>query len=786
MAKGIIKRVFSDKGFGYIQPEIGGNDIWFHASKVVGDVRFAQLKSGIQVEYERSEGKRGPEAKNVKVVQSTSSSQKIEPMGQLYRFVNPYNFVRFLSLPDEKKQIQPTNAPGAALSMAGLKDTGSKQPSVEEKLLGKCAPPPHDRFIGLTGEIVCELETITPLFISDSHHVDQKGEHKSYEFFKIGGEPALPASSLRGMIRGVFEAVTNSCLSKLTDARLSYHLPPQDALKLVPARVEKDQDGKLILKLLTGTTQFNSGQKPSGPQYAAWVFQYYPPLLGRSLGIQNNPQKDYGKRKEVDLGGRTHKAKCWALLKRIQHPRRNFTFWNVEQLADEKDNLGFPQKEEMVAEGYLCITNQNIENKHDERFFFREGGLDRADSVMLSSKVIKDYEVLIEDYRSRHKDKAKKRKNPNIPQGRSPAYSRFITKGSDERLKEGDLVYAYVTDTKEVEFVVPVSVPRVSYDNEISLLLPDKNKSDEEKYLASCNDYNRLCPACRVFGWVHEKPEKTIKQVAYCGRVSFSYGKLEHNAGTLPPIPLAILASPKPTTTRFYLNPIDETVGPKWQGESFEKGYDGNNLLRGRKFYRHHGIACEKEFRRAGDKYDDQNRTVRDAMLPGSRFRFTVRFENLAPVEVGALLWSLEIENECFHRLGFAKPLGFGSTKVSVKQVTALNPKKRYASIRDSGIEQIPNWQAVFVKPFKHALANMYRANNFDFDSLDNVRDLRAILSEHPNQLPVHYPRVTQNPDPDGKNFEWFMGNNRKHFYVLAPATDDEGLPLFLKDGTEV
>jgi CRISPR-associated protein (TIGR03986 family) len=271
------------------------------------------------------------------------------------------------------------------------------------------------------------------------------------------------------------------------------------------------------------------------------------------------------------------------------------------------------------------------------------------------------------------------------------------------------------------------------------------------------------------------------KRVAYAGRVEFSCGTLTHNAGTLPPTPLAILSSPKPTTTRFYLKPKNGIVPAKW---TTNNGYDDDTVLRGRKFYRHHGVAREDEYYRAGGRCDDQNRTVRDALVPGARFEFTVRFENLTPVELGALLWTLEMDQHSVHRLGFAKPLGFGSVKIRISQLEVLDPAKRYTSLSEPGWYPAKDWQTTCVQAFKQALAKRYGATNFE--SLAHVQDLQALLSDHTNGLPIHYPRTARRADPEGRNFEWFMGNNRHQGYALAPATEDRGLPLMTRDGTEV
>ncbi len=157
--------------------------------------------------------------------------------GDEYRFLNPYNFVRYLP---------PPNPPAD---------------DADAQLLTRCVPPPHDRYVGLTGRIVCQLETVTPLFISDSHDIrvttvtladGRQVEHKSYRFFQYDGKDAIPASSLRGMIRSVFEAVTNSPFTVFNAAeRLEYRLDPAEARRFKPGIVRSlptdDQPGVIAL-----------------------------------------------------------------------------------------------------------------------------------------------------------------------------------------------------------------------------------------------------------------------------------------------------------------------------------------------------------------------------------------------------------------------------------------------------------------------------------------------------------------------------------------------------------
>ncbi len=797
MAKGTIKRVFSDRGFGFIKPEAGGEDVYFRASRVTGEVAFNHLREDDEVEYEARRTDAGMQATRVRATEAEAMQPRSDPARKAsYRFLNPYNFVRFLAPPGKQasRGAGPSvTAIGAALGAAGITNAGHTplEATTEARLLGRCAPPPHDRYVGLTGEITCTVETATPLFVSDSENAKAHGEHRSYEFFKLDGQHALPASSLRGALRSLFEAVTNSCLLAFDDeARLSYHLDTRRARALVPALVEKDGD-EWKLRLLTGTTRLSYDQLPSGPQYAAWVPRYFGQLIRRS---QNAPgPTSYGGRNNISLNGLKHKDPCWAVLKKYRHPQRGFEFWGVEQLAKERADLRQPQGDEIVAEGYLCLTNQNIENKHDERFFFRQSGVDGAPRVPLKKSVREDYEILIRDYQQRHGDRVKRRAKPEEREGKKPAYSRFIVHEEEARLRPDDLVYTFLKGdgaaSCEVEFIVPVSVPRVTYEDAIGTLLPDDGAATGENPLAACKDIALLCPACRVFGWVRPKSDTAAARVAYAGRVRFSHARLTHSAGVLPPTPLAILSSPKPTTTRFYLRPRTGEISERWTDEAGAgKGYDcGENKLRGRKFYRHHAVAREEEYRRAGAVCDDQNRTVRDALAPGARFGFTIYFENLAACELGALLWMLEMDGRGFHRLGFAKPLGFGSVKITIDGVKTLDPARRYASLDDGGWQPAAReWLAACVEKFKDGLTQRYAKK---FEELDNVRDLRALLNEPSFPLPIHYPRTAEEPSSEGRNYEWFVGNNKRNRnlnYALAPAADDKGLPLITGEGVEV
>ena len=61
--KGTIKRLVSDKGFGFVAAQ-DGTEYFFHQSACTG-VRFEELREGQSVSFEKGQGPKGPRAERV-------------------------------------------------------------------------------------------------------------------------------------------------------------------------------------------------------------------------------------------------------------------------------------------------------------------------------------------------------------------------------------------------------------------------------------------------------------------------------------------------------------------------------------------------------------------------------------------------------------------------------------------------------------------------------------------------------------------------------------------------
>ncbi len=65
MSRGRVKWFNDQKGFGFIEPEDGGEDLFVHHTSIDMD-GFRTLQEGQEVEYEMGQGPKGLQAKSVK------------------------------------------------------------------------------------------------------------------------------------------------------------------------------------------------------------------------------------------------------------------------------------------------------------------------------------------------------------------------------------------------------------------------------------------------------------------------------------------------------------------------------------------------------------------------------------------------------------------------------------------------------------------------------------------------------------------------------------------------
>lgn len=697
-------------------------------------------------------------------------------------FHNPYNFIP--ALPRDPEAVQKSG-------------------------LGDHSPVGHGRYLPeyWSGRIAVKLTNVTPLLILDAAEMTESNDHKTYPVrLGLDGNPYLPPTSIKGMLRSAYEAVTNSRLSvfdKHNDL-LAYRLPPNAGIQMVPARIENGQ-----VCLYSGTSGISNDGRPQkgDPMYAAWLRRW-----NRNNTNLDRPVTYIGTQQLPKHGQR---VRFWAeeFAKQKTNGQVIFTYWKVREVVPYGQNLGQQPaptnpngygahkptgKPMRQFKGYVCVTNKNITNKHDERIFFEDGN---QKTISLTDEMRERWSKLIESYQNN--DDFQNGLPCPAALGNAATWSRHITGGTPEKeLSEGTLCYAQIQangSSFEIIDLYPVMISRSLYHRTPREILHPS--------LKTANNYANLSPADRVFGWVNQNGNGSYKGQLRVHSVCCLRGDAVDDFGSEDAnFPLAILGQPKPEQARFYC--ADDIDGqPLHHGEHDprykDKGegyYDEGQSLRGRKIYPHHkGLSSDywnnpladrthtqqvdqtgryQEYRQpAGDnERTKQNRSIKSWVKPETEFQFEIDIINLSSVELGALLWLLSSPDIHYHRLGGAKPLGFGSVWLDVDwEQTDLKLGSEWATFYQSLKPIFANVAngASCTKDFKRSVEKAY-GNGKRFEQ---VRFIAAFCNSSKgfDDAAIHYPRVTLNPTPEGEAFEWFVRNEQD-------ARDEQALKLSLPD----
>ena len=684
-------------------------------------------------------------------------------------------------------------------------------------------PLGHERYVPelWSGRIAVKLTTHSPLLILDAgkselYENDQKRDHKLFPVrLSADGQPYLPPTSIKGMLRSAFEAITNSrftVFEKHQD-RLAYRMPAK--IGPIPARVE-NHNGQEVLRLMQADVigfaaklpryEERSRQKDKGEGNAALPYPNgNPPQHGEAVWVQIN-------------GSRV----C-----------------RIERRTDADSPAG-----DWLA-GWACVTGPNINKKRYERVFL-EGPNDRF--IPIGDKHRDLWRELIKNYQEAHERDLKQRENrgekPRDYLGDQPGktgWSRHIYEKSERELHvdterfSGTLCYAELVanSTSEIAALIPVTISRRLYSASPEDLMPES--------LKPAQSLEQLSPVDRVFGWVNQNGSGAYRGNVRIGPVrciSPNPVKSFEEEG-LPPLPLAILGQPKPQQARFYA--AQSKQGEAQQNGSFKEqaGYLLNKGLRGRKVYPHHAGLPDgywdnphedrtqrsengffQEYRRphepvieyggaklnrertgfelkAGDgaeQRDDQNRSIKSWVKPQITFEFEIDVTNLSNVELGALLWLMTLPEGYFHRLGGGKPLGFGSVRLALDwNKTDLREGHdwlAFYSTLDEGDNANRNAAQRCIREFETEIAAAY--GNGDLNRVSFIAAFNHGARGFDDGKPLHYPRALQQgqerngtipPHPEGKAFEWFVANERTGNQggpklALPDLENDEGLPI--------
>lgn len=627
-----------------------------------------------------------------------------------------------------------------------------------------------DHYYGTLG---VTITTATPLVIPDMPAAAWRDGHATVPLLTgPDGRPDLPPTTLKGVLRSAFEAVTSSRFGVFRghDEPLGYRPPARDGASVVPARVQV-RDGVVTgLNLYPGSEAigFDRGHvRVPQTMFAAWV----------------------DRRRQLP----EHGTRVAFRASREQHRTGRFSFWRVDDLRvlapGEQPGAG-------EAEGWVHRTGSNAQRKHWERVFFTATADGdrlaprRPQTITLGGedgqRLFRRWRRMVAEAKDVNK-RALARKAPG-PQP-NVDFSPHMLDATWSELHDGATCFARLGQRNGDIVVVDLQPVQ------ISRRLPHHSPRDflDDSFFPVGHELAEHSPADRVFG------STTSAGLVRLGNVTCTTPATEavEDLGASG-VPLAILSSPKPTQARFYLGrrkgrgPTADALPAGIAKDQAAYHDPHTQALRGRKVYvHHHGLpddhwakdGADREFRRASGsdapERDDQNRSITAWVRPGTRFEVDVRIDGLSEVELGALVWLLDLdahEGDGHHlRAGFGKPLGFGSLKL------VLDPQRTQVA---TGAEIADGYRTLQGRPRGdidlQAVVSAFK-QQLEADGLtEPARAFLRAAKGHQTGLPVHYPRQVAKPSADHPSYEWFVENERASRDHPLPGRP---LPDLLSDG---
>jgi len=110
------------------------------------------------------------------------------------------------------------------------------------------------------------------------------------------------------------------------------------------------------------------------------------------------------------------------------------------------------------------------------------------------------------------------------------------------------------------------------------------------------------------------------------------------------------------------------------------KDWNSDDCIRGNKLYWHRNGNNWIDLEVQNHAQNDDQHTMIKPIKVGVSFTGRIRFENLSEVELGALLFALDLPEDCCHKIGMGKPLGLGSVKIMPKLYLSKR-EKRYTDL---------------------------------------------------------------------------------------------------------
>ena len=594
----------------------------------------------------------------------------------------------------------------------------------------------------LTGSVHCSLVPRTDIFIPNTSNNSCKSNANMgetvREFFSYSQlpdnyamnennapqDPVIPGSELRGMIRSMYEAFTNSCMSALD--------------------FEKELSSRTSLFFMPAVLHYTGG---------SWQL-----CKAKVHKVSQKPGSKYSAK--VDSSGRRY----------ITDDSGNpiYSFDNISFSSHKAaDGTCYVDKidSSCTQSGYALIGEQ-FPTKNNESVFVPELSEIICNDHDMLCNAVKRYNCIIRDFyrddkiNSFSKAKGTTRNIKNFYQGceiaETPPDDTVIPVWYNIENDKAKTQYLYLS---------PACCGRELFINDFLKFTHTYEPCSSDS----------LCPACRLFGM-------TGKDFSLGSRIRFSDAAFTGERPEYSSITtLKELSGPKPTSMEVYTHLKNEKSGGEKNGFW---NYDvyipyrgdirpalGNIEINGRKMYYHHPNCKGTDYYAYNPtSLISKNRkrliTVRPLKgVPANKFEFDIFFEHITEAELKMLLVVTSLlfnDSDYYYKIGMGKPIGLGSVKISVENV-----KLRTIELSDSGIAYKYDITDEYAAYYKYDENNKLEAedtvrsflgeqkvNQFVFREICKMTYFNYADEEHAPQYPV--------PKKGTEIFKWFSNNRTK------------------------
>ena len=547
-----------------------------------------------------------------------------------------------------------------------------------------------------TGVFTCRIYPKTPILIpdpfakekfreSDNEGKKKKIEHYSYNFFSLDfGEskiPVIPGSSIRGPLRSMYEALTDSCYST---AGKDQYITARTKTAFKPGLLIKKENKWELYSATRYKFQIQEYLRASGaardPRIASLSYKSVSKYYGESVDFQ-------GFTREVEVRG------------------RNIKQYYVGSIVDEGSN----------KTGYYYI-GEYISNKKYESIFVK------GEKVNITYNEVKSAFEPLKEILNLYRDVKINQKfvSSNEPwdENKHGGYANIDLESFEKNGGELPIWYKKIGEKYYFSFA---SIGRFQYYTPIDKILEKKSKMP-------CSNLKKLCKACSLFGMIGEE-----EGLGSCVRISDAvYDK--KSIENIKKYNLTELRTPHPSYLPFYAIT-----------EDYLAGYDDKKCnIRGRKFYRHFTPDYKTLNNLLDEKVDTKMSGILEGSFIFKVYFEKLTDEQLAELAMLLCLGENKKDGKYCFKLGHGKSLGFGSAKIVVEKLEMRSfdptkPEYKIQTYNEVKRDNKENTRKLFtdVKFEANTLKNMK-------DSLEKISKVLCFdtVSKLKNGIQVSYPDV--------------------------------------------